>query len=296
MKVYFLSSIPCALRVNNTYFGTTNLFERFAELSLQDNLFVEFLPAGRQPLSFFLTENIRFSAPKGCEIYLLKDSLAIYARDFPPSDFTLRVHAQKREQATLATLFSQGELTLSIEGNAGLFIAHLPPSFTQSELFFDSGLVFVKAPDALAVFTQNAELCLCEKVLSYALENGVLSARLPLAEGRYAECEWALAEYGCTRQKCVVHTPENPPNTPTPFLAYTFFESVLIGANYAEFLADGLIDKASDLLLFLGDFTGVVLTDDPCACGLLRKKADGIFEAAYYTVRLENGKIADITA
>lgn len=296
MKVYFLSSIPCALRINNAYFGTTNLFERFAELSLQDNLFVEFLPEGRQPLSFFLTENIRFSAPKGCEIYLLKDSLAIYARDFPPSDFTLRVHAQIREENTLATLFSQGELTLSVEHEHQLFIAHLPPSFAQSELFFDSGLVFVKSVEELAVFTQNAELCLCEKVLSYALEKGVLSARLPLAEGRYAECEWSLTEYGCTRQKCVVHAPENPPNTPTSFLAYTFFESVLIGANYAEFLADGLIDKASNLLLFLGDFTGVVLTDDPYTCGLLRKKSDGVFEAAYYTVRLEKGKITDVTA
>ena len=80
MKVYFLSSIPCALRINNAYFGTTNLFERFAELSLQDNLFVEFLPEGRQPLSFFLTENIRFSAPKGCEIYLLKDRFMSYNR------------------------------------------------------------------------------------------------------------------------------------------------------------------------------------------------------------------------
>ncbi len=296
MKVYFLSSIPCALRINNAYFGTTNLFERFAELSLQDNLFVEFLPEGRQSISFFLTENIRFSAPKGCEIYLLKDSLAVYARDFPPSDFTLRIHAQIREQNTLATLFSQGELTLSIEADGQLFIAHLPPSFAQSELFFDSGLLFVKAAEQLAVFTKNAELCLCEKVLSYALTNGVLSAQLPLAEGRFAECEWAVNEYGCTRQKCIVRSPENTPNTPSPFLAYTFFESLLIGANYADFLADGLIDKANDLLLFLGDFTGVVLTDDPCTCGLLRKKADGVFEAAYYTVRLENGKIADITA
>ena len=129
MKVYFLSSIPCALRVNNLFFGTTNLFERFAELSLKDGLFIEFVPEGKQAVSFFLTEQIRFAPPKGCEVYLLKDGLAIYARNFPPSDFTLRVIAQAREGNTLATLFSQGELQLSIEQDRQLFIATLPPIF-----------------------------------------------------------------------------------------------------------------------------------------------------------------------
>ena len=38
MKIYFLSSQPCALIIGGAYFGRTGDFERFAEISLQDNL------------------------------------------------------------------------------------------------------------------------------------------------------------------------------------------------------------------------------------------------------------------
>jgi hypothetical protein len=91
MKVYFLSSTPCALRVNNLFFGTTNLFERFAELSLKDGLFIEFVPEGRQAISFFLTEQIRFTPPKGCEVYLLKDGLAIYCINYSQSTHHIEI-------------------------------------------------------------------------------------------------------------------------------------------------------------------------------------------------------------
>ncbi|MBQ9114011.1 MAG: hypothetical protein IJY05_03710 [Clostridia bacterium] len=296
MKVYFLSSLPCALRVNNLFFGTTNLFERFAELSLKDGLFIEFVPEGRQAVSFFLTEQIRFTPPKGCEVYLLKEGLAIYARDFPPSDFSLRVIAQAREENTLATLFFQGELQLSIERDNQLFIATLPPSFANSELFFESGLLFVKTSERFAVYTKSAKLLLSEKALSLSVESGILHALLPLSDNgnRVAECEWALSETECTRLKCAVSASEKEFVSPRSF-AYSFFESVLIGANYTEFLADELIDKADGLIGFLGDFVGVIPTDEENVCGLIRKKSENLFEAAYYTVKIEKNKIFDIT-
>ena len=297
MKVYFLSSIPCALRVNNLFFGTTNLFERFAELSLKDGLFIEFVPEGKQAVSFFLTEQIRFAPPKGCEVYLLKDGLAIYARDFPPSDFTLRVIAQAREGNTLATLFSQGELQLSIEQDRQLFIATLPPSFVHSELFFESGLLFVKSADRFSIYTKKAELLLSEKAQAFSIESGILRATLPLSDNgnRFAECEWALSETDCVRLKCALSTSEPDGVSPPRSIAYSFFESVLIGANHAEFLADELIDKADILIDFLGDFVGVIPTEEENVCGLIRKKSENLFEAAYYTVKIENNKITDIT-
>jgi hypothetical protein len=61
MKIYFLSSKPCILTVNGAFFGTVNGFERFAEVSLKDNLFLCFTPENALPVNFFLTENIRFA-------------------------------------------------------------------------------------------------------------------------------------------------------------------------------------------------------------------------------------------
>jgi hypothetical protein len=60
MKIYFLASQPCALKIGGTFFGMVNDFERFAEFSLKDNLFVEFIPENALPICFFLNESIRF--------------------------------------------------------------------------------------------------------------------------------------------------------------------------------------------------------------------------------------------
>ena len=302
MKVYFLSSQPCALTINDAYFGLTDRFERFAEISLKDRSFVRFTPEGALPISFFLTENIRFSPPKGCEVYLLTGGLAIYARDFPPFDLSLQVLFQKRFDEGTLTLFLQGTLQLSLETREGFFVATLPPSFSNCEAFCESGLFLLKAPDSLAVYTQKGECVLQEKVLSHRVENGVLSAILPLSDslGRIAECEWSLSESGVERTKFSLSQARTQKGEcerkkiKDELLPFAFFESVLIGANYREMLSDELAPDYDKIKEYLGDFCAVTLTDDPNVCGLVRKKGERLFEVANFTVRVENDKICDI--
>ena len=129
MRIYFLSALPCALSVNGCHFGLCNHFERFADLSLKDENYILFQPQGAGAIGFFLTEEIRFTPPFGCEVYLLNDGIAIYANDFPPIDFSLTVLSQQKQEKTLATLYKQGTLQLSIESEFGFFISTLPPSF-----------------------------------------------------------------------------------------------------------------------------------------------------------------------
>lgn len=302
MKIYFLSSQPCALTVGGAYFGTTDRFERFAEIALSDNLPVAFTPENALPLSFFLNENIRFAAPAGCEVYLLRGAIAIYARDFPPRDLSLRPVAQKREGDTLVSVFFQGALQLSIESPLGFFVHALPPSFSPCEIALENGLVFLKATDSLAVFTKTAERLLLEKVLSYSVENGELRARLPLSDrlGRVAECVWRLDENGLERTAFTLSQARSQgggadgDTLRDELLPYAFFESVLIGADIAQMLSDELLPDKEKLVAFLGDFCAVNATDDPYTCALIRKKGKDLFEAAYYAVTVENGKIADI--
>ena len=78
-------------------------------------------------------------------------------------------------------------------------------------------------------------------------------------------------------------------------MAYDFFETLLIGGNYEEFLSDELRTKTEDIRDFLGDFQAVLPTDDPFRIGLVKKKRERLFFVTYYTVILEKGKIADVT-
>lgn len=302
MKVYFLSSRPCALTLNDAYFGLTDRFERFAELSLKDNVFVRFTPENAQPIGFFLNESAYQTPPAGCEIYLLKNALAIYARDFPPSDLTLKLLAQKRFERTLITLFYQGELYLSIETENDFFISTLPPAFEKSELIFENGAFIIKAPNAVAVYAKTGERVLMEETLSCAVEAGVLQATLPLSDslGRVADCAWEISERGVTRTKCTLSQSRaksgeaDPESIKTELLPFAFFESVLLGADYACMLSDDLVAQADKLKGYLGDFLSVTLTDDPSVCGLVYKRAERLFEIVNFSVSLENGKITDI--
>ena len=294
MKIYFLSSRPCALTLNGAFFGVTDSFERYAEISLSDTIYAQFSPEGSPPLGCFLTEQLRFTPPDGFEVYLLNDGIALYARDFPPADFILRPIAQAKDNGVLATLFRQGAVQLTAESDEGLSTAPLPDDFQTAQLSFHSGLIFLSTETRLAVYTKKCERLLDERVLSYAVDENLLRASLPLSDAlcRTAECAWELTETACTRTEFILRQEQSVPEV--GLLAYAFFESVLIGADYAELLCDELRPKAEQIVGFLGDFIAVTLTREPNCCGLVKKVGERLFSVAYFKVETENGKIIDV--
>ena len=143
MKLRFLSSVPCCLTVDGKYYGVTDGFDRFAEISLKDNLFACFTPQNALPLGVFLNENLFFSPPEGVEVYLLRDGAAVYARSFPPRSFDTRVVAQERFVADLITVYFQGALYISLETAAGFYISHLPLRYETARIKKHGGLYFI---------------------------------------------------------------------------------------------------------------------------------------------------------
>ena len=302
MKIYFLSAIPCALSVNGCYFGLCDTFERFAELSLKDETYILFQPQGAGAVGFFLTEQIRFTPPKGCAVYLLPDAIAIYAKDFPPSDFTLLPLQQLREDKTLATLYSQGALQLSIESEFGFFISTLPPSFADAELEFMCNLLFVKTPQRLAIFSLYGKQLLQEEILFYEVNGNELHIKIPLSDslGRIADCRFQMQNDGLTRtafslsQARTQSGDAQPTAVQDDLLPFALLDSVLIGADYTQFLCESLRPKATALRSFLGEFIAVTITKNPRVCGLVREKQPDLYEVAYIEVQVENGQIIDV--
>ena len=303
MKIYFLSSQPCMLSLNGVFFGVTDSFERFAEICLTDRVFAKFTPEGCLPIGFFLTEEILSTPPLGCEVYLLKEGAAIYARDFPPANFTLRPIAQKRFDDILVSVFQQGGLQLTMQTANDFFTATLPPSFSVCTLSSHAGLFFIEGENCLALYTRAGKCVFMEEMEGFSVTENELNATLPLSDalGRVADCAWLLDENGCYRtrfslRQARAHDGEtDEEKIADELLAYAFFESVLLGIDCADFLSDDLRIKARDIVGFLGDFKGVAITRDPFTCGLIREKAPRLFELAYFTATVENGKITDIT-
>lgn len=296
MKIYFLSSIPCALSLNGLYFGNTDTFERFAEVCLSDKLYAQFSPAGSLPIGFFITEEIMENPPIGCEVYILRDGICINACDFPPADCCLRPVAQAREGNYLATVFWQGKLQLNIESPKGFFNATLPPLFAPCEVVFCENLLLLKGENALTVYDLTGKCLLLERFTECSLSGNTLNATLPLSDRlqRFAKCEWTLENGECKRTTCSLVQACEPDQTNDDLLAYAFFECVLIGGDFASFLADELQPDAEHIRAFLGDFIAVTLTETPNVCGLVRAKKQRLFTVDYFSVEIENGKIADV--
>ena len=294
MKIYFLSSQPCALFLNELYFGITDHFERFVDVALSDKIYVRFAPQDKLPIGFFIDNTLPTTPPIGCEIYLLRDGIAIYAKDFPAHDFSLKLIAQQRVNDTLATLFCQGEIQLSIESSKGYFNATLPTTFANAELFLQGDLCFIHTQEWLAVYTKRCERLLLEQITDFSVQENILNATLPLSDRlkRSARCQWTLTENSCTQTKFILQEQNDTPSE--ELLAYAFFESLLIGANVEGFLSEALQSKASQIKEFIGEFISVSPTETPNTCALIKRKQERVFEAVYYTVIIENGKIIDV--
>ena len=297
MKIYFLSSVPCALFLNDLYFGITDRFERFADITLSDKIFARFAPQGALPIGFFIDENILSTPPDGCEIYIVKDGIAIFAKDFPPTDLSLKLISQKRVDNTLVTLFKQGSVQLSVESPNGYFNTTLPPSFENGRLLFQNDLCVIHTENQLALYTRECKRLLLEEILDFSIENDTLQATLPLCDHlkRIAVCSWALTPTSCTQTEFLIkQSTEVPLSTPEDLLAYAFFESFLIGADATEFLSEDLRSQTAKIKAFLGEFTAVLPTEDKYTCALIKRKKERLFEAVYYRVTIENGKIVDV--
>ncbi len=296
MKIYFLSSQPCALTLNGAFFGVTDTFERSAELALADGVYAKFSPEGAQPIGFFITEALLHTPPVGCEVYLLKEGVAVYARDFPPADFTLSPVAQKEEGGLLVTVYKQGHLQLSVQSPQGFFNAYLPPSFASCSIVLHRGCILLFGEKTLGVYTTACEKLLLEQYLDYELTEKGLNATLPLADSlqRVADCAWSLDERACVLQSFTLRQPHGQKELPQGLLAYAFFESVLLKGSFRALLSEELQTDCERILAFLGDFIAVTLTAEPNTCGLVRKKAERLFTVDYFSVELADGKIVDI--
>ena len=302
MKVYFLSAQPCALTLNGAFFGVCDNFERFAEISLTDKVFAQFSPANATPIGCFLTPDLRFNPPNGFEVYLLPDGLALYARDFPPRDFTLTVRAQERNGNNLATLYQQGNLYLSIQTNETLVSIPLPNELLDGKIFFTSELVGIETSNRLALFTLDGNAVFNEEITEYSIENSTLNASLPLSNalGRYAKCRYELSKSGCVRtdvslmQSVDMQGNRDKESVEKSLLPFAFFESVLLGVDYKRFLCEELLEKAESLRAFLGEFVAVSPTRKADTGALVKRKGERLYEVVHYTVEITDGKITDV--
>ena len=244
---------------------------------------------------------MRFCAPTGLEVYLLPDGILLYARTFPKRDLSLRIITQNRFNHLLATIYQQGETYLSIEVDKNLFVATLPPSFCDCELFFAHDLLFIKSRKQLAIYSPFGEKLWLENATEFSLTDDGFQVEIPLldSKNRRMESVWEVKDdkVHCVSRKLLagVHEGAQEESIQEELLAYAFFESVRFGGDIRPFLSEEMQEKQEQIAQFLGEFCEVSPTANPNICALVYPCGEQIFSVRFYTVHIKNGKIDDIT-
>ncbi len=304
MRVYFLSYIPAALKLNGLYAGTIDGFDRHIELDTSDGILAEIIPDGNlQPLNFFLNEQFFKTPPDFADVYLTDGDALIYIREYQSKEVKLEVIYQTRFCGNLVTVFSQGGVYLSVEG-AEYILESLPRQFAQlradEQNIAGRPVLALYGGEFLAVISENGKKIFLNRVLSAEFGNELeITAAFETCTAAKAICEFSYDGYELTLASGKTVEEREPEEE---ILHFAFFESVLTRGDFAAYLSDELKPKAGDLQSYLGEFVSVSIPPENfylkhgklrCA-GLVYPKSKNLYEVKYFAVEISNGKISNI--
>lgn len=304
MTLYFLSKTPAALRLNGCYAGIIDGFERRIETAQGENVLAEIVPGNNaEGLNFFIDDDFFRNPPDFADVYLMNGDALIYVKRFSSKDCAVKVIHQTRFCGNLITLFSQGGVQLSCEGD-GFELYELDDAFADAR-FEETQIggypvLVISAKGCLCIVSSAGRRVFYNAAESYSCGNMLeVTVNFETCAGCRGICSFG---YDGEKMELVKSRTEETKKTADDVLHFAFFECVLTRGDYAAYLGDGIRGKADALRSYLGEFVSVTLPPSKfCAehvgikaAGLVYPKSKNLFEVKYYGVEIENGKIGNI--
>ncbi len=299
MRVYFLSAVPAALKLDGQYAGIIDLFERYAEIDEKKGAFAEIVPDGNlQPLNFILDEKFFSAPPAFADVYIMGNDRLIRISGYAAKSSAPQALAQKRLGGALVTIFRQGGIYAACEG-AEFALHRLPEDFSDPECSVERmcgrEFIAVRGGKFIALFSEEGRLAFLNRA-----ESCSFGEKLKITL-RFETCTRARAsfEFGYDGQKFVSEGGATEETRPPEeeILPFAFFQSVLTRGDCAAYLSDELRPKAGALRAYLGEFTDVLPPLDEkygAAAGLVYPRGGNLYEVKYFYADAEGGKVVNI--
>lgn len=303
MRIYFLSNKPAALKLDGIYLGIIDKFERHIEVLGQFNILAEIVPDGNlQPLNFFIDENFFKNPPPFADVYLIEGDALIYFKNYEPKG-KINVIVQINFCGSLYTLFYQSGAYLSRDGEVN-FCTELEGDFSRGEFILQEvnniPLLILKGNKKIIIISQSGQIIFNDGAQSFCVnekisvtQNFSTCAKIKATsvygyDGERLHKESCVINEGCTPQDEILH--------------FAFFESVLYGCDFKNYLCDELKNAATSLKNFLGNFTGVTVPTEKFylshgnmrAAGLIYPLRKNLFKVTYYCADVTDGKVTNI--
>lgn len=304
MILYFLSPTPAALRLNGQYVGVIDCFERRVEAAMPSDILAEVIPSDNsRPLNFFINEEFFSSPPDFADVYLIGDDALVKLRAYHSSDAAIRVIAQTRFCDCLVTLYTQGGVFVSCEGDdfsvTELDVCFIGAQFSEQTIGGFPALCLCGG-GALAIFSKEGKLVFKNAVKSYSCGDMLhVTVDFCTCAGAEGECDFS---FDGSQMKLVSGKTYETRAVGDNLLHFAFFESVLTRGDSAKYLSPELAPRASLLAEYLGNFVDVLVPPQKfySACG--EKRAAGLvypvgrnlFRVKFFAADIADGKVENI--
>lgn len=304
MRIYFLSYTPAILKLNGLYAGGIDLFERHLDVDLNDNIMAEIVPGENlQPVNFFLNKKMLEAPPEFMDVYLLEGDALLYVRSYGCKDGRLKVVWQSRFCGNLITVFLQGGVYLSLEGESyELLPLHLRFKDACAEELTLCGfpVLAIRGGNYLLIISHTGKRIFYNEVLSAEFgESLKICVQFETCTAARAECEYSYDGQKLTLVKSRTVESSTPDER---IMHFAFFESVLTCGDYQKYLSPALLPRAGDVKSYLGEFVGVSVPTEKFFCehpksraaGLIYPKSANLYEVKYFAVDIADGKIDNV--
>ncbi len=300
MRVFFLSTQRCALKINGVFLGYIDGVERFVTLYPRDENFCELIPVDGNfcPLSFVFCESILSAPPTGVQLYRLTDGIALYACNFFVRSPRLTLLDSRFIDTGKVTLFLQGVPQLLLEREGTAQTVTLDERFIDGKIIPLDDMLFIEGRNAVYLLDNALNEVYYDRATAYHYDRDsrVLTVVTPLAGvgGRTATCVFCKDGERVTMKNCSLSPLQNYDEN---HILCAFLQSFLYGEG-DEFLCDDLQGCDDDLHAFFGDYVaGIPLPNTPFGAGMVRPKGnkDGqVFCVEKWIAEVENHKIKNI--
>ena len=313
-----MSAQNAALKLNGIFLGFINSFERFTDLSVDDRIFAEILPesGNHYPVACVLDENFFQNPPDFCDVTNFEGGSIVRFTSFPARTRELKVLRQQRFDDLLFTLYSDGELKLSVDGKENFTQTALPAEFADCEFARHTlrghHFISVGAPTdrdtELLLFSETGEKVFANRVRAFSFSDTLHTTIAYADPARHtAETDWhwdgarfSMQKYSVSAQKEFV-----PENTPPALIPLLFFHEILVCGEPERYLCEELKPRVHELSDYLGRFVGVAAPPelftlrhpDTIAAGLVYPKAANRFELRFFATPLQpqTNRITNLT-
>jgi hypothetical protein len=305
MYYYFSADYTAGLKLNGKYLGLIDSSITGVSV-LDERTFIEICPINstERTINFVLNDDFISNPPPCVKVTDLKGGYLIkLVKTYLGGEF--KVLSQQKYNDLIVTVYNENGVKISIETQKDFLIENIPTDSSIVNFYrpeFDSNLIAVAFRGKKTLLTIFSTADKISKVFfglvdEFCFEKEFITTENFLDIAKHTlKISWQFNGDSFYEKERVLECSStfNKENLNEKVLPFAFLEELMLCGDIKQYLADNLIENASKLKSFFGDYIGVMPPPSFRVInevGLIYKQTENSYFVNYFSFEVENGKI-----